>query len=158
MIESLTIPLSQNAFAKVDFEAFESLNKHKWCLRVISEHLRYAIRRENGKTIYMHRQILNTSAGMHTDHINGDGLDNRKSNLRICTPSQNLQNSMKQANKSSKFKGVCFRAYPNNPLYCGRLQSPMPALSAKNVLNVEKTTSPSIFGLPPWPRTFRSAS
>jgi len=46
-----------------------------------------------------------------------------------------------------------FRAYPNNPLYCGRLQSPMPALSAKNVLNVEKTTPPSIFGLPPWPRT-----
>jgi hypothetical protein len=43
------------------------------------------------------------------------------------------------------------RAYPNNPLYCGRLQSPMPALSAKNVLNVEKTTPPSIFGLPPWP-------
>jgi len=50
------------------------------------------------------------------------------------------------------------RAYPNNPLYCGRLQSPMPVLSAKNVLNVEKTTPPSIFGLPPWPRTFRSAS
>jgi hypothetical protein len=50
------------------------------------------------------------------------------------------------------------RAYPNNPLYCGRLQSPMPALSAKNVLNVEKTTPPSIFDLPPWPQTFRSAS
>jgi len=53
---------------------------------------------------------------------------------------------------------VELRAYPNNPLYCGRLQSPMPALSTKNVLNVEKTTPPSIFGLPPWPRTFRSAS
>ncbi len=53
---------------------------------------------------------------------------------------------------------IHLRAYPNNPLYCGRLQSPMPALSAKNVLNVEKTTSPSIFGLPPWPRTFRSPS
>jgi len=50
------------------------------------------------------------------------------------------------------------RTYPNNPLYCGRLQSPMPALSAKNVLNVEKTTPASIFGLPPWPRTLRSAS
>jgi len=53
---------------------------------------------------------------------------------------------------------VGFRAYPNNPLYCGRLQRAMPALSAKNVLNVEKTTPPSIFGLPPWPQTFRSAS
>jgi len=55
-------------------------------------------------------------------------------------------------------RGVILRAYPNNPLYCGRLQSPKPALSAKNVLSVEKTTPPSIFGLPPWPRTFRSAS
>ncbi len=44
------------------------------------------------------------------------------------------------------------RAYPNNPLYCGRLQSPMPALSAKNVLNVEKTTSGEHF----WPAALAS--
>jgi len=50
------------------------------------------------------------------------------------------------------------RAYPNNLFYCGRLQSPMPALSAKNVLYVEKTTPPSIFVLPPRLRTFHSAS
>jgi hypothetical protein len=50
------------------------------------------------------------------------------------------------------------RVYPNNPFYCGRLQSPMPVLSVKNVLNVAKATPPSIFDLPPWPRTFRSAS
>jgi len=53
---------------------------------------------------------------------------------------------------------VELRAYPNNPLYCGRLQSPMPALSAKNVLNVQQSTLPGVFGLPPWPRTFCSAS
>jgi hypothetical protein len=51
-----------------------------------------------------------------------------------------------------------FRAYLNNLLYCGRLQSPMPALSAKNVLTVEQTTPSGVFGLPPWPRTFRLAS
>jgi hypothetical protein len=45
-----------------------------------------------------------------------------------------------------------FRAYPNNPLYCGRLQSPMPALSAKNVLNAEKTTSGEHF----WPAVLAS--
>jgi hypothetical protein len=44
------------------------------------------------------------------------------------------------------------RAYPNNPLYCGRLQSPMPALSAKNVLNVEKTTPGEHF----WPAALAS--
>jgi hypothetical protein len=42
---------------------------------------------------------------------------------------------------------LLLRAYPNNPLYYGRLQSPMPALSAKNVLNVEKTTPGEHF----WP-------
>jgi hypothetical protein len=50
------------------------------------------------------------------------------------------------------------RAYPNNPVYSGWLQSPMPALSAKNVLSVEQTTPLSVFGLPSWPRAFRSAS
>ena len=53
---------------------------------------------------------------------------------------------------------VVFRAYPTNPLYCDRLQSPTPALSAKNVLTVALTTLPGIFGLPPWHRPFRSAS
>ena len=44
------------------------------------------------------------------------------------------------------------RTYPNNPLYYVRLQSPMPALSSKNVLNVEKTTS----GEPFWPAALAS--
>jgi len=46
------------------------------------------------------------------------------------------------------------RDYPNNPLYCSRLQSPMPALSAKNVLNVEKTTPGEHF----WPAALTSNS
>jgi len=50
------------------------------------------------------------------------------------------------------------RVYPNNPFYYGWLQSPIPALSAKNVLNVAIATPPILFDLPPWPRTFRSAS
>ncbi len=102
------IPLSKGANAIVDIDETKSINSHKWWLRATSKHLRYAARKENGKTIYMHREILNTPAGMHTDHINGDGLDNRKSNLRICTPTQNQHNSVKWANKSSKFKGVSF--------------------------------------------------
>jgi len=68
------------------------------------------------------------------------------------------RNDYKKTFWRDKNAAFLLRAYPNNPLYCGRLQGPMPALSAKNVLNVEKTTPPSIFGLPPWPRTFRSAS
>lgn len=109
MIENPTIPLTQNACAIVDPEDFGLLDEHKWWLRATSEHLRYAARKENGKMIYMHREILNTPAGMHTDHINGNGLDNRKSNLRICTPTQNQHNSIKWANTSSRFKGVSWK-------------------------------------------------
>jgi hypothetical protein len=47
---------------------------------------------------------------------------------------------------------LILRAYPNNPLYCGRLQRAMPALSAKNVLNVEKTTLGEHF----WPAALAS--
>jgi hypothetical protein len=63
---------------------------------------------------------------------------------------------LKRKNQQTIFSFL--RAYPTNPLYCGQLQSPMPALSAKNVLTVALTTLPGIFGLPPWHRPFRSAS
>lgn len=57
--------------------------------------------------IQMHRLILNTPVGMDSDHINHDGLDNRRVNLRVCTHRQNLSNQKKR-NKpaSSRFKGV----------------------------------------------------
>ncbi len=54
----------------------------------------------------MHREILNTPDGFVTDHINGNGLDNREANLRVCTREQNKQNSVKRTKTSSKFKGV----------------------------------------------------
>lgn len=57
-------------------------------------------------TIFMHRVILNTPLGYETDHSNGDGLDNRKENLRIATASQNKWNRNKYKNNTSGYKGV----------------------------------------------------
>jgi hypothetical protein len=55
----------------------------------------------------MHRDILKASSSMLTDHINQNKLDNRKSNLRECTPTQNQGNRPKPKHaKTSKFKGV----------------------------------------------------
>jgi len=99
------IPLTQGCHAIVDSENISLLNTHRWCTSVIGN-LRYAKRKVKGKVVLMHREIMNAPAGMQIDHINGNGLDNRKANLRVCTVSQNQQNSTKRAHCSSKFKGV----------------------------------------------------
>jgi hypothetical protein len=59
---------------------------------------------------YLHRAIMNCPKSMVVDHINGNTLDNRKSNLRICSKKENQYNQKKhKGNRHSKFKGVTFR-------------------------------------------------
>jgi len=95
--------------AVVDDEDYEKLSKYKWNIFRSSKHRpTYAIRRwdENGirKSQYMHAMITGFDL---TDHINHNGLDNRKSNLRFSTHSQNHANVPKQrGNYSSKYKGL----------------------------------------------------
>ena len=81
---SKLIPLTQGKYAIVDDEDFDELSKHKWCL-MFTKGRSYAVRRPSENlTILMHRFILNPPKQMDTDHKNGDGLDNRRSNLRAC--------------------------------------------------------------------------
>lgn len=64
------------------------------------------------KQIAMHRLILNARTGQMCDHINGDRLDNRRSNLRLVTYAENAMNRGKSGiNRHSKFKGICFDKY-----------------------------------------------
>jgi len=103
------IPLTQGKMALVDDRDFEWLSQWKWCA-CKGRTTYYAIRgwQQNGKMriVQMHRAILNPHSGIEADHINGDGLDNRRTNLRTCTSSQNHANSRKRANCSSLYKGV----------------------------------------------------
>lgn len=64
--------------------------------------------KENKKksSIYLHRLIVNAKKGHYVDHINGNTLDNRKENLRICTNSQNVRNSKIRSDNTTGFKGV----------------------------------------------------
>jgi hypothetical protein len=99
------IPLTQGKFAIIDTNDYKRLSKHKWCA-FKSHNNFYAMRRKNNKGIMMHRFIMNAPKGMDVDHIDGNGLNNRKSNLRICTHAQNIHNSRPIRNRSSRYKGV----------------------------------------------------
>ncbi len=100
------IALTCGTYAIIDTDILSTLNLYRWFLVACKTGTRYARRYENGQTIYMHREIMNAPAGMEIDHINGNGLDNRSENLRVCTKAQNQQNSKKRKGKSSVFKGV----------------------------------------------------
>lgn len=85
------------------------VSQWSWSTLCLPDGKRRAIRRENrtGKTFYMHREIMRPRPDQVVDHINADGTDNRRSNLRNCTESQNLMNQRPQRRKmSSQFKGV----------------------------------------------------
>ena len=104
------IPLSQGKFVIVDDKDYEFLSQWKWCFNgryaMRNKYLGWKNRKSILKTIYMHRLILNPPDGFYTDHINGDKLDNRRSNLRICTNQQNQFNQTPTQGGSSKYKGV----------------------------------------------------
>jgi flagellar basal body rod protein FlgC len=72
----------------------------------------------------MHRLIMNTPDGMDTDHINSNGLDNRRQNLRICTHAENLANRKKQISNTSGYKGVSWdkscKKWAANISICGK--------------------------------------
>jgi hypothetical protein len=109
------IPLTQNRFAKVDPEDYIWLSQFRWCCKTGKDTC-YAIRhiQVHGRTkrIHMHRQIMNTPDNMICDHINHDGLDNRKRNCRNCTVEQNNANRRKRRTShgspapSSQYLGV----------------------------------------------------
>jgi hypothetical protein len=99
------IPLTQGKFAIVDAEDFDWLNQYQWyACKCKSTY--YAARVERGKTIRMHREIMRAPKGVLVDHINHTGLDNRKSNLRLCTNAQNCYNQRPSARGTSRYKGV----------------------------------------------------
>ena len=94
----------------IDKEDKKSISEYKWFL-FKDKHRNFYVRGyktgvTKPKRIFMHRLILNVKNGEFTDHINHDGLDNRKVNIRKCTSLQNQMNRRGNPNRLSKFKGV----------------------------------------------------
>jgi hypothetical protein len=104
------IPLTQGLATFVDDDDYEKVKSFKWHLTE-NGRVRYARRqwRENGVCfkIYLHRLLLDAPKGMEVDHIDGDGLNNRRCNLRLCTHAQQAQAFQgKRLEKTSKYRGV----------------------------------------------------
>lgn len=91
------ICLTQGAVTLVDDEDFALLNEFSWHLRRSGKtHAPYATRAERlgdeWVSVFMHRAILGAPPDAVVDHVNGNGLDNRRANLRLATQSQNCAN------------------------------------------------------------------
>ena len=103
------IRLTQGKFAIVDPDDYQRLSKHKWQYNPKQKHNGYAQRAKQvcgkGKTVGMHREVIKVDYSMVVDHINGNGLDNRKANLRGATIMQNCWNRRTRRG-SNHFKGV----------------------------------------------------
>lgn len=100
-------------FVTVDDADFEYLSQFKWrrsFTRSRQNPKIYAIRHIRGDDnagLLMHRELLQPQRGRIIDHINGNGLDNQRANLRICSIAENSRNRGVPLKGSSPFKGVC---------------------------------------------------
>lgn len=102
--QSWVIPLTQGRETLVDANQVENLGKHNWvwCHRKMP--IGYAeLPRNQG---FMHRIVMRAPKGMMVDHLNGNSLDNRKQNLRICTNRENQQN--RTNHRSGRLVGASF--------------------------------------------------
>jgi len=97
-----SIPLINGGLVLVDDDC-SYLKQYKW----YRDHYGYVVARPHKKdNLRMHRLIVKADDGQEVDHINRDKLDNRKSNLRLCTRAENNQNRGKFSNNKSGLKGA----------------------------------------------------
>ena len=104
------IKLTQGRYAIVDDDDYNKLVVNRWYYGEYGKtgYAKRASKDRERKCIRMHHEVLPLVAGYMIDHINGDGLDNRKQNLRLVTKSQNMMNSGVRKNSTSGYKGVCW--------------------------------------------------
>lgn len=122
------VSLSRGLIAKIDENDRDLVEGQSWYAVPVNRRRggHYAASRKGGRTVYLHRIILGAKPGQVVDHINGDGLDNRRENLRLASISLNNANRVRSKSKTG-LRGVseeagrvsgCFRAtigkHPNN--------------------------------------------
>ncbi|MGB7582952.1 MAG: AP2 domain-containing protein [Sedimentisphaerales bacterium] len=139
------IYLGEGEWTILDQQDYYRLGNFKWWLKGFKTKC-YAFRTSKlgpmkTRFVSLHREIMNPPKGLVVDHRNGDGLDNRRANLRLATHSQNMINRPKTKSKTtSKFVGVNFDKsrnkwaakihYENKKIWLGRFDSEIDAAKA----------------------------
>lgn len=98
-----------DAWAIVDLADLHLVDGWRWG-QTRKDGKRYALRRDesSGKrqNVHMHRVIIDAPRLVRVDHIDGDPLNNRRANLRMCSHAENMRNTTKKATNTTGFKGV----------------------------------------------------
>lgn len=101
-ILEINLPRGLCVKSKISLDSLEYVKSKHWTISGPSNNF-YIVNKTNKKVIRLHRELLNvTSSSIFVDHINGDRLDNRLQNLRVCTKSQNNMNRRKTPTKLLK--------------------------------------------------------
>ncbi|QGH72302.1 MAG: zinc binding loop region of homing endonuclease [Podoviridae sp. ctg2L5] len=90
----------------VDDEDFHFLEKYNWCVNSSNYVMRVKTKSGKRETITLHRLITGVPSNLQVDHANGNRLDNRRKNLRVCTRSQNCVNRTSKVKSKSGYRGV----------------------------------------------------
>ena len=137
------IPLTKGKSAIVDAADYPALSRYKWHALEVAGGF-YAARHRNGKTVLMHREIMQPPEGMVVDHIDGNRANNSRINLRVCTQRHNVCNSRPCGGRSG-FKGVTPHRdkwdsklkYRGKTYRAGVFADPVEAARARDLLAVD---------------------
>ena len=123
----------------VDDKDYYKLKRYSWWFNTNT----YVVGKINKKSLLLSRFIMNCPKNKIVDHINGNRLDNRKSNLRIITRAENAQNKLSKINGSSKYIGVSYNknlsqwkasiTYNRTEMYLGRYSTELEAVHARDI-------------------------
>lgn len=135
--DTITIPLSKHGKYKgqhetiISLEDAEYVQQFNWCLMSGGSNRKYAYRKiypkgESPRGIRLHRVIMERKLGRildsheQVDHINGNGLDNRRDNLRLATYIENNRNAKRRIDNASGYKGVYWKE--KNKKWCAQIR------------------------------------
>jgi len=146
----IKIPLTRGYYAHIDEEDYHLIKDFKW-LAFNGRNTMYAARQTRDtkgkcKTIFMHRIILSTPEGLYTDHIDGNGLNNTRANLRMATAIQNSTNKIKKwgnciyrgivyLKKENKYKAKIM--HNRKEIHIGRFDTALEAAKAYDKKSLE---------------------